>query len=1213
MLSSRSMRLANGRLSFSATDLSRHLACTHLTSLRRAVAFGEVDPPPPYDDPRAEALRQRGIEHERGLLDRFAADGRLVETIVPSDMPFPHRDAAATATRTREAMSRGTDVIYQGRLEDDGGRWSGHPDFLLRVDRPSALGGWSYEVLDAKLARRAKGEALLQLLLYSDLLAQAQGMEPERTHLALGGDGSQNPASFRVAEYAAYYRAVRRRFEAHAASPPETYPEPVEHCGICEWRQSCAARRRADDHLSLVAGITRGQRGRLVEREVTTMAALGALRLPLSPRPDGIGGAALARIREQARVQDQARREGRRIHELVTPVEPDRGLAALPEPSAGDMFFDLEGDAFAADGGLEYLFGVADRDGNHNASWALDPASEKRAFERFIDHVMARWEQHPGFHVYHYGAYETTAVKRLMSRYATRGDEVDRLLRGRVFVDLHRVVRQGLRASVESYSIKRLEPFYGFARAVDLTTATRALIQFEVRLESGAAAGVPPPLRTEIEGYNRDDCLSTLRLAAWLEERRGDLPALTGQPVPRPALRDEERDREQEPAVETAALFEALTAGLPVDDAELDDEQRARRLLAHLLEFHRREDKSMWWEFFHRCGFTEEEHVESRATLGVLTYDSEVEQVKRSVVHRYRFPEQPHEIAVGDSPKNPATAESDELKRGFCGTVFALDETAGTIDLKRGRSSPVPHPAALVPLDAVQNKVLRESLARLAEAVVSGGFAADSPRRAAFDLLRRVPPRIGTPASLPNTSSFAAREGLVAQDEAPRAAVLRIAPRLDRSVLPVQGPPGSGKTRTGARMILDLLAGGKRVGVTANSHKVISNLLAAVCDSADSPPVENGRTGRRAGHGSGGRPARQAAVDVRGIQKANDGDGCPDERIVQTASNEEVAEALATGDANLAGGTAWLWARAEMAGQVDVLVIDEAGQMSLANTLAVCQAAGNLVLLGDPRQLDQPMQGVHPPGAGVSALGHLLGESATVDPSRGVFLDHTWRMHPDICAFTTEQFYEGRLRARPELGRQAVVGPGPLAGCGLRFIPVEHAGNTNASAEEAEYVAALLLELLDAGAAWIDGQGVQERLTLDDILVVAPYNAHVAVLRATLPTGARVGTVDKFQGQEAPIVIYSMATSTADEAPRGMEFLYSLHRLNVATSRARCVAAIVASPALPTPDCRTPEQMRLANPFCRFLELADFTTAAAYLQHRQAGSFDARPHPAHGS
>ena len=552
---------------------------------------------------------------------------------------------------------------------------------------------------------------------------------------------------------------------------------------------------------------------------------------------------------------------------------------------------------------------------------------------------------------------------------------------------------------------------------------------------------------------------------------------------------------------------------------------------------------AMWWEFFDRCGFTEEEHVEHRATLGALTHAGEVAQVKRSVIHRYRFPKQAHEIAVGDAPKNPATAESDEFKKGFCGTVVALDETARTIDLKRGRTSPVPHPAALVPLDAVNSKVLHESLLRLAQEVASSGFAADSPRRAAFDLLRRVPPRSaavappGAAEPRPNGPDLVDREDLVAREETPLEAVRRIAPRLDRSVLPVQGPPGSGKTYTGARMILDLLGRGRRVGVTANSHKVISNLLGAVCEAADRRRNEEGQT-----HGQpGDMPAARTPVDVHGIQKSKDGDGCPDARIVQTDSNEAVAEALSNGEANLAGGTAWLWAREEMAGAVDVLVIDEAGQMSLANTLAVCQAARSIVLLGDPRQLDQPIQGVHPPGADVSALGHLLGGSATVDPSRGVFLEHTWRMHPDLCAFTTEQFYEGRLGTRPELARQTVIGRGPLAGQGLRFNPLEHAGNTNASEEEAERVTALIRQLLGARAAWIDSHGVENPLTLQDILVVAPYNAHVATLRARLPAGARVGTVDKFQGQEAPIVLYSMATSTVDEAPRGMEFLYSLH------------------------------------------------------------------------
>ena len=1191
------MRHADGRLLFSATDLSRHLSCAHLTSLRRAAALGEIERPTPYDDPRAEVLKQRGIEHEQRLLERYAREGHSVEIVTPPESPFPERDPEEAAARTRDAMRRGVDVVYQGRLQDDDGRWSGYPDFLLRVDEASALGGWSYEVLDAKLARVAKGEALLQLLLYSDLLAQVQGTRPERMHLALGGGDGPREASFRVVEYSAYYRAVRRRFETHAAKPPDTYPDPVDHCALCDWKQGCADRRRADDHLSLVAGITRSQRRKLADRGVTTMADLGALDLTAFPPLDGVSHDALVRIREQARIQDQGRREGRRMHELITPVQEDKGLAALPAPSPGDLFFDLEGDAFAMNGGFEYLFGAADRHGGYDGCWALDEPAEKRTFERFVDRVTARWREYPGFHIYHYGAYETTAVKRLMSRYATREEEVDRLLRGRVFVDLHRVVRQGLRASVEGYSIKRLEPFYGFVRRVDLTTATRALVRFEAALESGEAHGTANALRAEIEGYNRDDCLSTLRLAEWLEGCRHDLEALTGQPVPRPAVRDEERDQERESAAEIAALFEALTAGLPEGNDGLDDEQRARRLLAHLLEFHRREEKSMWWEFFDRCGFSAEEHVGSRATLGALSYVGEVGQVKKSIVHRYRFPEQTHEIEVGDSPKNPDTAESDERKRGFCGTVVALDEAERTIDLKRGRNSPVPHPTALVPLDAVNSQVLRGSLLRLGRDMASDGLTltAESARRAAFDLLRRVPPRLETakprasPLSLfPREDGAApedavALENLVAPEEAPLDAVRRIAPRLDRSVLPVQGPPGSGKTYTGARMILDLLAGGKRVGVTANSHKVISNLLGAVCRAMDDRPGEGAWAGRE----QGGVAAGPAAVDVRGIQKANDGDGCSDERIVRTHSNETVAEALSNGDANLAGGTAWLWSRQEMADAVDVLVIDEAGQMSIANTLAVCQAARSLVLLGDPRQLDQPIQGVHPPGADVSALGHLLDESATVDPSRGVFLEHTWRMHPEVCAFTTEQFYEGRLGTRPELARQTVIGRGPLAGHGLRFVPVEHAGNTNASTEEADRVAALFGELLAAGAAWIDKEGEQKLLTLRDILVVAPYNAHVATLRAALPDGARVGTVDKFQGQEAPIAIYSMATSTADEAPRGMAFLYSLHRLNVATSRARCVAAIVASPALLTPDCRTPEQIRLANPFCRFLELAE--------------------------
>jgi uncharacterized protein len=393
----------------------------------------------------------------------------------------------------------------------------------------------------------------------------------------------------------------------------------------------------------------------------------------------------------------------------------------------------------------------------------------------------------------------------------------------------------------------------------------------------------------------------------------------------------------------------------------------------------------------------------------------------------------------------------------------------------------------------------------------------------------------------------------------------RAALSLDASVLPVQGPPGSGKTFSGARIIVQLVSQGRRVGITAVSHKVISNLLREVCSAA-----------------------RESGVGLQAVQKlTNEGDpGCDDPMVTSVYDNGEVLDALASRTAQVAAGTAWLWARADMEHSVDVLVVDEAGQMCLANTLAVSQSAESLVLLGDPQQLDQPQHGVHPPGTDVSALAHLLRGHPTIDPDHGLFLAETWRMHSDVCAFISELFYEGRLMPRPENQKQRLNCEGSLDGTGLRFGPVVHAGNQNESPEEVEQVAKLIGTLLRDSSTWTSKTGQTRVLTLDDILVVAPYNAQVSALAAKLPAGSRVGTVDKFQGQQAPIVFYSMATSTSEDAPRGMEFLYSLHRLNVAVSRAQCVAVIVASPALFQVQCRTPRQIELANAFCRYLETA---------------------------
>ena len=587
----------NGQLFFAPTDLSRFLACRHLTSLSRSVALGEAGPPHVFEDPRREALAEAGREHEAAILERYRSEGVTVETIGPSESSADRRE------RTIEAMSRGVEVIYQGRLGS--GSWSGYPDFLVRVARPSALGDWSYEVVDAKLAAVAKADAVLQIAVYSRLLERAQGVAPEGMHLALGGAGGME--SLRVADFAAFGRALRERFEEHCEAPPDTYPEPVDFCPRCDWNGVCRDRRRADDHLSLVAGAARHHRRRLEERGVTTLAALARLAPPPDPPIEGIQPASLERIRRQASAQLTGREKGEPFRELIRPHEDGRGLLALPKPSEGDLFFDIESSRPTADGGLEYLFGLVDRDGRYEDSWAFDRDGERKVFESFMDGVGERRERFPDLHIYHYGGYETGALKRLMSRYATREDAMDGLLRRQVFVDLLQVVRQGLVASVESYSLKMMEPFYGFVREQPLVEAIKA----RARMDAALASGQTDPADQEtIRRYNHEDCESTRKLHGWLEKARRELVGRYGPRRPVVEIPPETEETQAQAAQRVSELITRLLAGAPEPESE------ARQLLGHLLDYHRREDKSQWWEYFRLLGLVSEKLVEERTTLG---------------------------------------------------------------------------------------------------------------------------------------------------------------------------------------------------------------------------------------------------------------------------------------------------------------------------------------------------------------------------------------------------------------------------------------------------------------------------------------------------------------------------------------------------------------------------------------------------------------------
>ncbi|HSW42109.1 MAG TPA: TM0106 family RecB-like putative nuclease, partial [Patescibacteria group bacterium] len=871
----------------------------------------------------------------------------------------------------------------------------------------------------------------------------------------------------------------------------------------------------------------------------------------------------------------------------------------------------------AFDDGIDYLFGVLDPSAAEDdprwagrreaggpgagagltpvprfvAIWSRDAdglvtlAAEKAAFERLMDLLIARLDADPTLHVYHYAAYEKTALARLAQRHATREEEVDRLLRGRVLVDLYRVVRQGIRASVESYSIKRLEPLYGLTREVALKDAGSSIVQFETWLVRGATAEglVGEEILREIEGYNRDDVLSTWRLRDWLEARRLDLEGRLGMAIPRPPLHPEaiEPAEPEGRAAEVAEVMAALTRGLEGVDLAAPtttDEERATWLLAQLLGFHRRENKAFWWRHYELCGMTDAELVDEREPIGMVELDVDLGQASRNGARRqrFRFPPQAHQVKEGRRVDDPRTGKS-------AGEVEEVDDLGGTLtvyrtpaDLARGT------PTSLLPNEFVRTTVLEDSLLRIGRRVAEEGIAAAPPGnaaeapaatvpyRAGRELLLRRPPRIAGPAP---------GGPLRAADESALDAAVRIALALDGGTLAIQGPPGTGKTYTGARMILALVAAGKTVGVTANSHKVIGNVLDAVVAAAKA---------------TGARTATGGRIVIGQKPGPDEEPACADARPLGDARS--IAAGLAGGTLHVVGGTAWLWSTAAMAGSVDVLLVDEAGQFSLANTVAVSPAGGSLVLLGDPQQLDQPLKGSHPPGAERSALAHLLagapGEPAhaTMPPERGLFIERTWRLHPAICAYTSELFYASQLRPADGLERQ-VITPG---GSGIRWLPVEHAGNATESIEEAAAIVAVVRDLLHGGARWTSREGLEGALRLADIVIVAPYNAHVDRVAATLAAagfaGARVGTVDKFQGQEAPLSIYAMGSSSPEDAPRGMEFLHSLNRLNVATSRARCVALVVASPALVGVSCSTPRQMRLANALCRLVEVAGSPT-----------------------
>lgn len=1150
------MFLLDGVVVFSASDLVRAAACEFAVMRDLDAALGWCDSLESVADPVLARAAELGQVHERRHLAAFEERfGDAVVTVERPPMTVSGLEAAARATC--EALAAGREVIYQGAFFD--GRLVGFADFLVRHED-------GYAVYDTKLARHAKVPALLQLAAYADALGRTGVKVSRQVHLLLG-DGSTS--SHPVADLVPVYRQRRARLQAmldahrDAGTPTSWRDGRYGACGRCA---VCEPEVVAARDLLLVAGMRATQRARLLDGGIPAIDALATCPAPVP----GISERAFTTLRAQAVIQ--LRQE--HTEEPVVEVFAPQVLAALPAPDAGDLFFDFEGDPLWAEDtgtewGLEYLFGVVEGPASaprFRPWWAHSRREERRALLDFLDYVTALRRAHPHLHIYHYAAYEKTALLRLAGRYGVGEEIVDELLRAGVLVDLYPIVRAAVRIGQRSYGLKALEPLYTGARDGPVTHGAASIVAYAdfCALRDADRRAEAEAVLADIAAYNEADCRSTMGLRDWL------LAQATRVGVAGDGAPTVDTGEPDEPGLDRLPGEAALRAfaGDGITHPRSGDQQAAA-LMAAALGYHRRERKPFWWGHFDRLSHPVDEWAETRDTLIAATVtllkDWHTATARQRKMRRHL--ELIGDLATGSTlrtgdtvfllyePPVPAgLRDAGPGTRGYhqgeilgMGTRLVDGVVRDVVEVKEvlpGDAEYAALPMALTPGQPIPARALEQAIASAAEQM--GRMLPQMPHTAAVDILRRIPPRTRSGAPLP---------GVVDGDY--RAALTAAVLDLDHSYLAVQGPPGTGKTYTAARVIADLVLRHRwTVGVVAQSHAVVEHLLDEI--------ITVGVPGNR-------------------VLKAKTKRQNPPWTPIEARQFPAMLDTLGGGGCVL-GGTAWDFTNLNCVdpGCLDLLVVDEAGQFCVANTIAVATAAQNLLLLGDPQQLPQVTQGVHPESVESSVLDWLAEGHPTLPPERGYFLAHTWRMHPHLCERVSQLSYDGRLRSEETVTRmRSLDGLAP----GVHTVMVEHYGNATACAEEAAEVVSQVRAVL--GTRWQDPSSFTGTRVLGeaDVLVVAPYNAQVHLIATHLARAGlswvQVGTVDRFQGRQAAVVVVSMTASAPEDVPRGMAFLLSRNRLNVAVSRAQWAALVIRSHALTDYLPATPQALTELGAFLR--------------------------------
>lgn len=1168
---------------YSASDLLGWLGCHHRTALdaraaiepelrdylkemRHAAVLLQPDgvDGEAFDSPAAA----RGDMHEKAMLARLRSAGLgIVEIARPVGQSA--EAIRKRAAETIDALRAGADVVFQATLLD--APWFGYADFLVRVDGvPSELGDYSYEVRDTKLARHPSASALLQMAHYGAILTGIQATPPPRLSIWLG---TGEEYAWDYADAAPYLLEARTRFLTFRELNPPTQPEPVAACPTCRWLEWCE-RTWGPDDLRNVHRLSRRQRTLLREGGILTISDLAAAAD--HHRPPRMATATYGRLRQQALAQT-----GSDDFAIIRPQPEATSLRRVPPAHPRDIYFDLEGDPFAAIPTLDYLWAYSDAAGDYHHVWAHSPEEEQQALAWFLDTLRQREAEGGDWHVYHYNTYEITSLRRVAAvhRDPAIAAEVDRFIAER-FVDLYRTVESSLRTRDGSTSLKIVEKLAGYDRSADaaLDAVARgddSILEYE-RFILSADEDERAGILERIRAYNAHDVRATKAVHDWIVALAGHLTEEDLIPEPDPYVpsdsveeRIQRTDEMVAQLVTAAESSAALPSGLSADGA---------RLLAHMLQWHRAEmivgflDGKRLEDWARQGGEAGYDAIPSASLDEALNgpamdqtrirpgtehesvlvdvefageFGPKSTRANAAIVWEYRC--RPGSWKIREGKRVKEVLPSDAERNPITYDVEWIDPQQGAFRISRKERPP--DVSAFVLDDYVNDDVVWESLMRLAADVLRPTPA--PAHRLGIAMLDRVAP-------LPAADMAAVDP----EDAGQRAR--RIAALMESGLLPIQGPPGTGKTYVGARLIGDAL---RRVthrpvviAITANSHKVINNLMLETIDhlGREGIPATFGHVG-----GKGKIEDHSSIANIPSSGKLRDW----------------VEDRVASGESVVVGATKFALCRPEIAGLADLLVIDEAGQLTLADSCAVAQTAPIGIALGDPQQLTAPVQASHDESVDVSLLEHVAQGASVLPEPVGVFLDLSYRMHPAVCTVVADLAYEGELESAPPARARDITGP-DLDVLGVR-VPVQPGVVWIATEGEDDEVA-ITRQILDqlVGAATVTVEpGVTERLGWDEVRVVAPHNAHVNRLDAALADEAHVGTVDRFQGQQGHVVVYSMGRLA--ESPGDVPFLYEINRLNVALSRARLMAIVISHQDAVFPPVDSPEHLLLASRFIR--------------------------------